>query len=83
MRVTVRTIARLGGHLPRTDSAGGPGTQVELEVPPDTTPSEIIANQMLFLGGKGDGGGSSSGPEVVYDGPEQAQKSGPDEDIPF
>ena len=43
MRVTVRTIARLGGHRPRADSTGGPGTQVELEVPPDTTPSEIIA----------------------------------------
>ena len=42
MRVTVRTIARLGGHLPRADSPGGLNNQIELEVPPDTTPSEII-----------------------------------------
>ena len=41
--MTVRTIVRLGGHLPRADSAGGFGTQVELEVPPNTTPSDIIA----------------------------------------
>ena len=43
MRVTVRTIARLGGHLPRTAPPGGQGPEIELEVPPDTTPSEVIA----------------------------------------
>ena len=42
MRVTVRTIVRLGAHLPRDAPPGGQGTEIELEVPPDTTPSEVI-----------------------------------------
>jgi len=43
MRVTVRTIARLGAHLPGDASRPGQGAEIELEVPPGTTPSEIIA----------------------------------------
>ena len=42
MRVTVRTIVRLGAHLPRDAPPGGQGTEIELELPPDTTPSEVI-----------------------------------------
>ena len=34
MRVTVRTIVRLGAHLPQQASPGGQGPEVELEVPP-------------------------------------------------
>ena len=38
MKVTVRTIVRLGAHLP----PGGQANQIELEVAPDATPSEIM-----------------------------------------
>ena len=54
MRVTVRTIVRLGAHLPRGASTGGQGTEIELELPPVTTPSEVIerlglSNDRLYL----------------------------------
>ena len=42
MKITVRTIVRLGAYLPRGLSAGRQGNQIELEVPPGATPSEIM-----------------------------------------
>ena len=45
MKITVRTIVRLGAHLP----PGGQGNRVELDVAPDATPADII--QRLGLSG--------------------------------
>ena len=38
MKVTVRTIGRLGTHLP----GGSQANRVELEVPAETTPAEVM-----------------------------------------
>lgn len=51
MRVTVRTIVRLGAHLspgvsPEA-SPGSQGNQVELDVTADTTPSDIMRRLKL------------------------------------
>jgi len=42
VKITVRTIVRLGAHLPRGSPPGRQGNQTEIEVPPDATPSEIM-----------------------------------------
>ena len=53
MKITVRTIVRLGGHLPPGRTAGQ-GTEIALDAPPDSTPADIIrelglSDERLYL----------------------------------
>ena len=47
MRITVRTIVRLGGHLATADAStpdlpGSPGIRIARDTTPGATPSEVI-----------------------------------------
>ncbi len=42
MKITVRTIVRLGAHLPHGGSPRDQGTLVELDLPSDTTPRDLM-----------------------------------------
>ena len=42
MKITVRTIVRLGVHLPQGGSLSGQGNRVELEVESHTTPLDVM-----------------------------------------
>ena len=42
MKVTVRTILRLGGHLPSGGASGGQANEIALEVPAETTPWDVM-----------------------------------------
>jgi sulfur carrier protein ThiS len=42
VKITLRTIVRLGGHLPRGTSPGSAGNQIELDVTSDATPWDVM-----------------------------------------
>ena len=42
MKIAVRTIVRLGSHLPHTASSDGQGNLVGLDVPSDVTPLDVM-----------------------------------------
>jgi len=42
VKITVRTIVRLGAHLPQGGSPSGQGNRVELDLPSDTTPRDVM-----------------------------------------
>lgn len=42
MKIALRTIVRLGGHLPQGGASGDQGKRVELDVPADTTPRDLM-----------------------------------------
>ena len=42
MKIVLRTIVRLGGHLPQGASPPRSGEQIELEVPSGATPQDVM-----------------------------------------
>ncbi len=42
VKITVRTIVRLGAHLPQGRPPSGQGNRVELEIPSHATPRDVM-----------------------------------------